>query len=111
MQIVPFLFLRGHQQQHQIGADGKIRGLVGDHHGVEIGFEALHAGVNHRDDVVADGVHLGVKFAAKHAVAEIDQAGAGSCVCTVFERSFSDFRMMMPGGSGAGCIAAVERSK
>ena len=33
--------------------------------------------MNHGDEVGADGVHLGVKFAAEHAVAEVDQAGAG----------------------------------
>ena len=41
------------------------------------GVQALHAGLDHGGDVVADGVHLGVKFAAEHAVAEIDEAGAG----------------------------------
>ena len=77
MKVVPFLFLRGDEQQQQIGAGGKIRGLVGDDHGVEFRAEALHSGLHHGGDVVADGVHLGVKFAAKHAVAEVDQAGAG----------------------------------
>ncbi len=75
--IVPFLFLRGDEKQHQIGADGKIRRLVGDDQGVEIGVQALQAGLHHGGDVVADGVHLGMKFAAQDAVAEIDQAGAG----------------------------------
>ena len=55
----------------------KFDGLVGDDHGVEIGAQALQAGLDHGGDVVADGVHLGVKFAAENAVAEIDEAGAG----------------------------------
>ena len=32
--------------------------------------------MNHGNHVGADGIHLGVKFAADYAVAEIDQAGA-----------------------------------
>ncbi len=75
--IVPLLLLRGDEKQHEIGADGKIHGLVGDDHGVEIGVQALDAGLDHGGDVVADGVHLGVEFAAENAVAEIDEAGAG----------------------------------
>ena len=77
VQVVPFLLLRGDQEQQEIGAGGKIHRLVGDDHGVEILGEALHAGLEHGADVVADGVHLGVKFAAEDAVAEIDEAGAG----------------------------------
>ena len=77
VQVVPLLLLRGHQEQHQVRAGGKIHGLIGDHHGVEIGAQARQAFVDHGEDVAADGVHLGVKFAAEHAVAEIDQARAG----------------------------------
>ena len=77
VEVVPFLLLRGDQEQQEIGAGGKIHRLVGDDHGVEIGVQALHAGLDHGGDVVADGVHLGVKFAAEDAVAEIDEAGAG----------------------------------
>ena len=40
-------------------------------------FSLFDAGVQHRDDVFADGVHLAVEFDAQHAVAEIDQRGAG----------------------------------
>ena len=77
VQVVPFLLLRGHQDQHQVRAGGKIHRLVGDHHGIEIGAQARQALVDHGDQVAADGVHLGVKFAADHAVAQIDQARAG----------------------------------
>ena len=77
VQVVPFLFLRGHQDEHQIRAGGKIHGLIGDDHGVEIGAQAREAFVDHGDQVAADGVHLRVKFAADHAVAQINQARAG----------------------------------
>ena len=77
VEIVPFLLLRGDEQEQEIGADGKIGRLIGDHERIEIGAQALEAGVDHGGDVVADGIHLGVKFAAEHAVTQIDQAGAG----------------------------------
>ena len=80
VQLIPLLLLSAHQNQHQVRADGKIHGLVGDDHGVEIRLQALQSLVQHGDQVRADGVHLGVKFAADHAVAEIDQAGAGITV-------------------------------
>ena len=54
--------------------------LVGHDHGVEVGVQALHASLQHAENVFADGVHLGVKFAADHAIAQIDEAGAGRCV-------------------------------
>ena len=73
MNVVPLLFLRADEQQHEIRADGKIRRLIGDHHRVEFAFEALKPSVNHGDDIAADGVHLRVKFAAHHTIAEIDQ--------------------------------------
>ena len=76
MNVVPLAFLRGHQQQHQICAGGKIRRLVADHHGLEFGFQSRDARMQHRDDISADRVHLGVEFAAEHAVAQIDQARA-----------------------------------
>ena len=65
------------RMQHQVRAGGKILALIGDHHGVEIGAQPREALVNHGQQVAADGVHLGVEFAADHAVAQIDQAGAG----------------------------------
>ncbi len=76
MQLVPLLLLRGDKNEHEVCADGKIRGLVGDHHRVEIGIKPFNTLVQHGDQVGADGVHLGVEFAADHAVAKIDQAGA-----------------------------------
>ena len=49
VQLVPFLFLRGHKHQHQIGANGKIHGLVGNDHSVEISFQPLQTLVHHGD--------------------------------------------------------------
>ena len=76
MQFIPLLLLRAHQHQHQIRAHGKIHRLVRDHHGVEIGLQPLQSLVNHANQIRANGVHLGVKFATHHAIAQINQAGA-----------------------------------
>src|SRR5262249_23598353 len=77
MKLVPFLLLRSNQHQHQVSAHGKIDRLIGNYHGVEVGFEAFQAFVNHADEIGADGVHLGVELAADDAVAEVDEASAG----------------------------------
>ena len=71
-QFVPLLFLRGEQDHHQIRADGKILALVADDHGIEIRLEFREARAQHVHDVVADRVRFAVKFAAEHAVAEVD---------------------------------------
>ena len=34
--VVPLFFLHAHEQQHEVGADGKICGVVGDDEGVEV---------------------------------------------------------------------------
>ncbi len=93
MQFVPLLLLGSHQDQHQICADGEIHRLVGDDHGVEICLQSFQALVEHRDQVRTDGVHLGVKFAAHHAVAEIDQARSGIALdfaAGIFQRLEND---------------------
>ncbi len=77
MNVVPLFFLSGDEQQHQICAGGKIRGLVRHDHGIKIGGEAFHSGVQHRDDVRAYRVHFGMEFAAHYAIAQINQARAG----------------------------------
>ncbi len=77
VEFVPLLLLRTDENKHEICADGKVGGLIGNDHGVEIGIEALDAFVDHGDEIGADGVHLGMEFAADNAVAEIDEAGAG----------------------------------
>ena len=77
MKVVPLLLLRGDEEQHQIGADGKVRAPGWRRPWRRNRSQALHAGLDHGGDVVADGIHLGVKFAAEHAVAKVDEAGAG----------------------------------
>src|SRR5208337_3420550 len=96
VQFVPLLLLRADEHQHEIRANAKVDGLIGDDHGVEIGVQALDALVDHRDQVCADRVHLAVKFAAYHAVAEIDEAGTrvaldfAAGVFQIFEDSNAD---------------------
>ena len=34
--VVPLFFLHAHEQQHEVGADGEICGVVGDDEGVEV---------------------------------------------------------------------------
>ena len=75
--VVPLALLRGHQQQHQVRASGKIRGLIPDYHGFEFGFQSRDARVQHRDEISADRVHLRVELAAEHSVAQVNQACAG----------------------------------
>jgi hypothetical protein len=77
VELVPLLFLSCDKNKHEICADGEVHSLIGDNHGVKVRFEALQAFVDHGNEVCANGVHLGVKFAAEDAVAEINQAGAG----------------------------------
>src|SRR5208283_2924385 len=62
--LVPFFFLDRHQQHHDVGADGEIRGVVGDDEGVKVvaratGLKRLH---DHLNDVAAQRVHLGVEL-------------------------------------------------
>ncbi len=77
VQVVPLLFLRGHQDQHEVRAGGKVHALIGDDHRVELGAQARETFVDHGEEVAADGVHLRMEFAADDAFAKIDQACAG----------------------------------
>ena len=109
VELVPLLFLCGDEDEHEIGANGKIDGLIGDDHRIEICFQAFKAFVNHGDEVCADGVHLGVKFAADDAVAEVDEARAGvafNFFSGVFERFQNDdaARLFNFPGAGSGEI-------
>ncbi len=63
------------EQHHDVGADGKVHGVIGDDEGVEIiasaaGLECLG---NDLDDVAAQRIHLGVELDTGDAIAEIDQ--------------------------------------
>ena len=82
--------------------------MIGDYERIEIAVQALQAGLDHAGDVVADGVHLGVKFAAQNSVTEINEAGpgiVGDFFRTLFEgfedddaRRFGNFSVLV--GSG-----------
>ncbi len=80
LDLVPLLFLDGEQELHEVGADGEVGGVAGDDEGFEVadgvgrGLEGLG---DERDDVAAEGVHLGVEFDGGDAVAEVDEGGAG----------------------------------
>src|SRR5579884_2293308 len=76
VEFIPFLFLGGNEDQQEVGANREVDGLIGDDHGIEIGFKAFKAFMKHGDEVGADGVHLGVEFAADNAVAEINETSA-----------------------------------
>ena len=76
--LVPLFFLNRHEQQHHIGADRKIVGVIGDHESVEsiartVRFQGL---TDETDNVAAERVHLGMKFDAGDAIAQIDQRRA-----------------------------------
>ena len=75
--LVPVAFLRLEQQQHEVGAGGEVRRVVADDQRREVRRRLLDAGVQHLDRVAADGVHLRMELDRQHAVAEIDEAGAG----------------------------------
>ncbi len=64
--VVPFFFLHGHQQQHEVCADGEIRRVIGDDEGVEVvaGAAGLERLRDQGDDVGAERVHLGVELDA-----------------------------------------------
>ena len=72
--LIPISLLNCGQDQHQVGAHAKIGRLVADHHRIKIFAERLQPGVHHLHGVATNGVHLGVKFQAKHTIAQIDQA-------------------------------------
>ena len=80
LDLVPLLFLDGEEELHEVGADGEVGGVAGDDEGLEVGdgFAGGLQGLgDEADDVVAEGVHLGVQFDGGDAVAEVDDGGAG----------------------------------
>src|SRR2546423_15115008 len=58
--VIPFFFLNGEQQEHQVRAYRKVLRIVSDNEGVEVvpGTARLQGLRDQRDDVGADGVHL-----------------------------------------------------
>ncbi len=78
--FVPLLVLDGEEELHEVGADGEVGGVAGDDEGFEVG-DLLAGGLeglgDERDDVVAEGVHLGVELDGGYAVADVDDGGSG----------------------------------
>ena len=75
--LFPFAFLNGHQHQHQIGAGGKVDGLVADDHRFKIFLQQAHSRLHHLQGVGAERVHLGVELEAEGSVAQVEQARTG----------------------------------
>ena len=74
--LFPVALLRLEQQEHQVGAGGKIRCIVSDDERAETRCCLLDAGLEHLDGVPADRVHLRVELDAEDIVAEVDEARA-----------------------------------
>ena len=77
LQLVPLLFLRGQEDEHEVGAGGELLALVADHEGVEVRPPLLDRSLQHGERIGAEGVHLGVELDEPTAVAQVDQAGPG----------------------------------
>ncbi|GBD28788.1 hypothetical protein HRbin31_00809 [bacterium HR31] len=76
VQLLPVPLLGLHEEQDQVGARGEVRALVGHHHRLEPALRLPQGLVEHPDDVLADGVHLGVELHAQDPVPQVHQAGA-----------------------------------
>jgi len=74
--VVPVLFLRFEEEEHQIGARGEVESIVADNERNEVARCLEKAGLQHLNRVVAHDVHLRVELDAKDAVSEIHEAGA-----------------------------------
>ena len=77
VELVEVAFLRFEQDQHQVGAGREVRRVVADDQRLPVLRRFLDAGLQHLHGVAADRVHLRVELDGEHAVAEIDEAGAG----------------------------------
>ncbi len=101
--LVPLLFLDGEEELHKVSADGEVGGVAGDDEGFEVAdgvrgrFEGLG---DERDDVAAEGVHLGVELDGSDAVPEVDERGAGVL--------FDDAVRFLEGGEGGGAFGSAE---
>ena len=73
--LVPIFLLNRHQQQHDVGAYGKMLRVVADDEGVEAVARParLQRLRNELHNVATQRVHLAVKLNAAHAIAQINQ--------------------------------------
>ncbi len=76
VQDVPMSRSRRHPNGKQIRADAEIVSIVANHHRVEIIAQNVQRFMPQVDDIVVDGVHLGVEFVEQHPVAHVEQTGA-----------------------------------
>jgi hypothetical protein len=77
--FVPLALLRGEEQLHEVGAHREVRRVPGDDEAAEVadsfafGLEGLG---DEPDDVVTDGVFLGVELDAGDVIADVDERGS-----------------------------------
>ena len=62
VELVPVLFLRFEQHEHQVRAGGEVQPLVADDQRGEVAFRLANACLQHLDRVAADRVHLRVEL-------------------------------------------------
>ena len=98
---------------HQVGADGEVVAIAGDDeglevaHGVAVGVKDLG---HQADDVLADRVFLGMQFDGGHAVAQVDERGAGVALTMPCDWRKSA-TVAMPGGWSTGTYSPRVGSK
>ena len=73
IELIPFAFLGREQDEHEICADAEVLSLVGDNHRLKIPGSLVQAGVDHRNLILPNGVHLAVNLQAQNAVANVHQ--------------------------------------
>ncbi len=76
LEDVPVALLDGDEHLEDVGPDGEVGGLVADDEAREVLLHDVAGQEKHVDDVLVDGVHLGVELEAGHPVAHVDEAGA-----------------------------------
>ncbi len=77
LEDVPVALLNPHEHLEDVGAHGEVGRLVAHDETREVLLRDVAGQEQHGDDVLVDGVHLGVELEAGHAVAHVDEARAG----------------------------------
>ena len=87
--VFAFFGQGGHEGQISAGGKraGHAAGLVADDKAHAVGIHVIRAFAHELNDLAVEGVHLGVKFAAEHAVADVHQ-GCGFAGFDDLARSF-----------------------
>ena len=76
LQVIPFLFLGGKENKGQVGAYGKVLAVVGNDQAQEILAHDIRGFGDHADDVITQGIHLGMEFETGDAVADVHEGCA-----------------------------------